>query len=87
MGYDPTSVPHKSVKWYLSLRGSPTYQTSFLNWALLLGLGTYHWCKTPTLLNVFFLILSGWRGFKGNFKKISVPMTLNWYLEDNGRFK
>ena len=44
-------------------------------------------CKTPTLLNVFFLILSGWRGCKGNFKKISVPMTLNWYLEDNGRFK
>ena len=52
-------------------------------------LATFHVspCKTPTLLNVFFLILSGWRGCKGNFKKVSVPMTLNWYLEDNGRFK
>ena len=35
----------------------------------------------------FFLILSGWRGCKGILKKISVPMTLNRYLEENRRFK
>ena len=39
---DPTLVPHKVVKWCLSLMGSPTYQASLLGWALILGLGTYH---------------------------------------------
>ena len=40
MGYgmiDFTSAPHKSVEWYLSLMGSLTYQTSLLDWALVLG--------------------------------------------------
>ena len=43
-GYDPTSVPHKSVEWYLNLKGSLTYHAVLLGWALRLGLRPYYWC-------------------------------------------
>ena len=31
--YAIDTIPHKSVEWCLSLRGSPTYQASLLDWA------------------------------------------------------
>ena len=35
MGND--TVPQEIVEWYLSLKGSPTYKTGLLGWALLLA--------------------------------------------------
>ena len=44
LGVDNDMILQKIVEWYLSLRGSPTYQVDLLGWTLLLGLCTYHWC-------------------------------------------
>ena len=44
LGYDLTLVPHEIVEWYLSLKGSSTYQVDVSGWALLLGLGINYWC-------------------------------------------
>ena len=38
LGVDNDMVPQKIVEWYLSLRGSLTYQVDLLGCALLLGL-------------------------------------------------
>ena len=34
---DNDTVPQEIVEWYLSLKGSPTYKTGLLGWALLLA--------------------------------------------------
>ena len=39
--YNPISAPHEIMERYLSLKGSPTCHASILDFALLLGLGTY----------------------------------------------
>ena len=37
LGVDNDTISQEIVEWYLSLKGSPTYKTGLLGWALLLA--------------------------------------------------